>query len=230
MAKKSVSLENGQPSMNGTGDLEAHDPAAAEDPEEQPVRTEELLDVQDLYVDPDEDGLSSVVAARVPTRIDITKPAKNAWVTVCSNPAYTRVVVMYEHPTQERSKTFLVAGKALQDEMRAKYGAMKRRLYLAQDFNKRLFLWPLGLPSRDGTVNPWVQSGEEAIEQAKRGWVHVVADSRYQKYDVEMAKPGIIPAPQWPQESFDEILRRAVRGLVLSEGDHPVLRRLREGA
>lgn len=232
MSKK-VTTDDIRPSVNGSvntgaGDLEGHDITDAEESEEQPVRTEEILNVQDLYVDPDE-GLSDI-AVRLPARVDIVRPTKNVWVTVCPDPAYTRVVVMYDHPTPERITTYLVAGKALQDEMRTKFGAKKRRLYLAQDYNKRLFLWPLGLPSSDGTVNTWVQSGEQAIAAARNGWVHLIGNRLRQEYDVEVAKPGIIPDPQWPAESFDDILRRAVRGLVLTESEHPVLRRLREGA
>jgi hypothetical protein len=230
MAKKLVP-DASELSVNGDGtrDLDTHTLTAAEDPIEQPVRTEELLDVHDLYVDPEEDGLSDI-AIRLPARIPITKPAKNVWVTVCPDSTYTRVVVIYEHPTAERSTTFLVAGKDLQEEMRMKYGAVKRRLYLAQDFNKHLFLWPLGLPSHDGTANSWVQSGEQAIDAAKRGWVHISSQRQRQEYLIDVAKPGILPDPQWPVESFDEIFKRAMRGIVLSEGDHPVLRRLREGA
>ena len=230
---KRVVTDDIRPSVNGSvnsaGDLEILEITAAEDLAEHPVRTEEIVNLADIYVDPDEDRLSDI-AVRLPARVDIVKPAKNAWVTVCPDPATTCIVVMYEDTSQARSTTYLVAGRALKEEMCTRFGAKKRRLYLAQDNNKRLFLWPLGLPSSDGSINSWTQSSEQAVAAAKSGWVHVVANRLRQEYDIELAKPDIIPDPQWPAESFDDIVRRAVRGLVLVEGDNPILRRLREGA
>jgi hypothetical protein len=217
-----------QPGLNGTPEPDALDLMAADIPDATPVRTAELLDVQDLYVDPDDDELSRI-AVRLPKSIPVRRPTKSEWVTVHPDPDYTRVVVLFEHRAKNATAYYFVLGAALQKELRKKYGAVARRIYLAQNNDGHLFLWPAGLPATDGSVNKWVQSEYQRIEAAQTGWIHSAADQHEQTYDIDYDAYGRIPPPEWPAESMDDLVKRAAKPCTIQEGDHPLLRRLREG-
>ena len=224
-----LGIQGPQPSSNGVDDQDAAELTAAEVPNDQPVSTEELIDVQDLYVDADEDELSSI-AVRLPKSIPIRRVSPSEWFTVHPDPAYSRVVVLLDQKTGNKETTYFVSGAALQKEMRKKYGAKNRRIYLAQNNDKHLFFLAVGLPAKDGSVNRWTQNGYVRIEAAKRGWIHSSADMEDQNYDLDFAVEGKIDPPQWPTESMDVLVQRAAKQHMIVEGDHPLLRRLREGA
>ena len=91
-----------------------------------------------------------------------------------------------------------------------------------------VFLWPVTIPP-DGKSNEWWRSAREAAELATRRWIRVKADMHlgaYQMYEAE----GKIPDPEWPDLSYQEILRIAFRDRMIDRNDHPVIHRLRGGA
>jgi len=231
MAKKSTQHgTQAEPSVNGVNAGETTDGFVEDEVEEQTPRTEEFLNVEELYADDEDEELDAFVAAHVPTSIPIKRPAKDLWLTVCPDPAYSCIVVLYAYKTGQQETTFLVKGKALQREMREDFGAKRRRLYLCMDYDGELFFWPVGLPAQDGTINSWVQSAGRAIAEGKQGWIRVTARKKLQQYKITIAKPEVIPPPSWPTEDMESLLKRAARDCVLEEGDNPILRRLREGA
>jgi hypothetical protein len=231
MAKKHImdTKADVQPSTNGTvPDDEAL--TVAEETGETSTQIDELLDVADLYVSPDDDTDAPIQITRIPPTITIWEPpSKSMWFTVCPDPNYTNVVVIYPHSAQSSKTLYLVKGHALQKEMCQRYGARKRRLYLIQDTDRTLGLWSIGMPGPDGTVNPWVQSAERALEYGKHGFIHIAANTALQEYDIDIGTSPLLPRVEWPEISFDDLMRRVKKGNILQEGDHALLRRLREG-
>src|SRR5215475_2611967 len=208
MAKKaSVPADVAEPSLNG---VVPDDDALTVEEETGDTSTQidALLDVADLYASVDDDTDAPIQITRVPYTLDVMRPRKSMWVTVCPDPEYTRVVVIYTDKTHSTGTDYFVKGKALQEEMCRRYGARKRRIYLAQDTEGTLFLWDIGLPSHDGSVNSWVQSAEQAIALAKGGFIHLVANMKRQEYDIDIGTSPLLPKVTWPEASMDDLMQR----------------------
>jgi hypothetical protein len=89
-----------------------------------------------------------------------------------------------------------------------------------------VFLWPVKLPSPDGRVNEWHRSAQEAAEMAMRRWVRVKANMSLGAYEIFEAA-STVADPQWPELSFQELLRVAFRDRLVNHLDHAVIKRLR---
>jgi hypothetical protein len=89
-----------------------------------------------------------------------------------------------------------------------------------------LTLWPIRLPGEDGRHDEWNRSALEAAEMAQKAWVKVVANMHLGAYEVYRAMADL-PEPEWPNITFQEILRVAFRDRFICSMDHPVVRRLR---
>jgi hypothetical protein len=89
-----------------------------------------------------------------------------------------------------------------------------------------LSLWPIRLPGEDGRHDEWNRSALEAAQMAQSRWVRVVANMSLGAYEVYEAT-GALPDPVWPQLSFQKILEVAFKARLITNLDHPVIRRLR---
>jgi hypothetical protein len=89
-----------------------------------------------------------------------------------------------------------------------------------------VFLWPVRLPGPDGKVLEWHRSAAEAASHATRQWVRVKANTPNGAYDIFVAESAIAD-PDWPQVSFQELIRIGFRDRLVDRLDHPVLKRLR---
>ena len=88
-----------------------------------------------------------------------------------------------------------------------------------------LMLWPIRLPGEDGRHDAWNRCALEAAEMAQKNWIRVAANMSLGAYDVYEAKAEI-PDPEWPEITFQEILRLAFKDRFIRSLDHPVVRRL----
>jgi hypothetical protein len=89
-----------------------------------------------------------------------------------------------------------------------------------------LTLWPIRLPGEDGRHDEWNRSALEAAEMAQKEWIRMAANMSLGAYEVYRAMADI-PEPEWPDKTFQEILRVAFKEQFIDSIDHPVLRRLR---
>ena len=88
-----------------------------------------------------------------------------------------------------------------------------------------LFLWPLRLPGEDGRSNIWHESAREAADLAIRRWISMRANMSLGAYDIYQGAETL-SEPQWPDKSTEDLLNVAFRGHVISEAEHPVIKRL----
>jgi hypothetical protein len=88
-----------------------------------------------------------------------------------------------------------------------------------------VLIFPVYLPI-DGRTYPWWEAAREAAELAKTNWIRMVADMRLGAYRIYKAE-GELPEPDWPEQSFAELLDIAFRDRIIGRMDHPVVRRLR---
>jgi hypothetical protein len=89
------------------------------------------------------------------------------------------------------------------------------------------FLWPLKLPSNDGrALDQWSRSALNAASLAKDKWIKMRSDFSAGGYVAFQAK-GDLPDPEWPEETFEEILEIAFRDCYIDNVDHHIIRKLK---
>ena len=66
----------------------------------------------------------------------------------------------------------------------------------------------------------------EAAAEAVATWTRVTANMALGAYEVAVAET-ITTEPQWPDASFQDLLRIAFKGRLITDLSHPVIKRLR---
>ena len=153
--------------------------------------------------------------------VPVRKPTRQEFVRVHPDPTYHVQVALIE--LRDEGEVYVVE----QDICAELPGeVVPKVLFTAMTRQKVVFLWPIRLPGEDGRLDPWNRSALDAADLATRQWVKVVSDRALGAYGVFEAT-GNLPDPEWPEVSFEELVRVAFKGRVISSLDHPVLRRLR---
>ena len=154
--------------------------------------------------------------------VPVRKPNKQEFVRVYPEPMYRLAPAAIIELKEER-EIYLVApalSQALHDEFTPAI------IFTAINRQGVLFLWPVKLPGPDGKENEWHRSAREAAEKAGNSWVRIKANMSLGAYDLVEAIADL-PEPEWPDVSFQEILRIAFRERFVDHPDHPLISRLR---
>ncbi len=72
----------------------------------------------------------------------------------------------------------------------------------------------------------WWRSAREAAELAMQQWLRVKANMSLGAYEMSVAE-SVISDPEWPELTFQELIRIAYRDRMITSLDHPVVKRLR---
>jgi len=116
-----------------------------------------------------------------------------------------------------------MVGPALRSSLNSE--TVTKCVHLAINQDGTVFLVPVGTRGPDGKLNEWHASMQQAIEIAKARWVRIKANKQINGYDVIPAK-GIIADPEWPEQTFAQILRIAFQSYYIDAPDHPIIRKL----
>ena len=142
------------------------------------------------------------------------------------DPAYRLQTAVLE--LKEDREVYLVS-PSLWPELASEPTFSPRLLIATMNRQGILFLWPIRLPGADGKIDDWSRSALDAAGEAESRWTRMMANMSLQAYDIIVA-PGQVAKPVWPDLTFQQIIRIAFRDRMIDTLDHPVLRRLREGA
>jgi len=88
-----------------------------------------------------------------------------------------------------------------------------------------IFLWPIRLPGEDGRHDAWNSSALEAAQLATEEWIRLAANMHLGAYEVFVAT-GDLPEPEWPEVSFQDLLKIAFKDKFIQGLDHPAIRAL----
>jgi hypothetical protein len=154
--------------------------------------------------------------------VPVRKPNRQEFVRVHSDPSYRENFAMIE--LKEDREIFLIAGAGLASELAAE--ATNVTLFTAINRQGVLFLWPVRLPAPDGREMVWHSTAREAAAEAMTAWTRVSANMALGAYEIAVAE-GISTEPQFPNLSFQELLRIAFRDRLITDLNHPVVKRLR---
>jgi hypothetical protein len=155
--------------------------------------------------------------------VPIRKPDKAWFVRVHPSEEYALQTAVIE--LKEDRETYLIAPQ-LWPALATETTFSPRALFTAINRQGVLFLWPVRLPGSDGKLDAWSQSALQAAKMAKEGWVRVAANMALGAYDVFLASAELAD-PDWPDTSFRDLLSVAFKDRMISDLDHPVLRKLR---
>jgi hypothetical protein len=101
-----------------------------------------------------------------------------------------------------------------------------KALFAAINRQGVLIIWPIRLPGEDGRLDLWNKSALEAAKIAKERWISVRSNMSLAAYEVLVASADI-SEPEWPEYSFQEIIKIAFCDNYILSEDHPVIKRLR---
>jgi hypothetical protein len=168
-----------------------------------------------------QDFVEQASVKKLLTTVPVRKPHAQDFVRVHSGADFRMPFAFIELKNDDREH-YLVMGIAttVPNEI------VMKMLYTAINRQGVVFLWPVPLPTADGRVNEWHRSAREAAERAMNRWIRIKAKMELGANEIFEA-PGNIPDPEWPEHSFQELLRIGFRDRIIQSLDHPVLKRLR---
>jgi hypothetical protein len=157
---------------------------------------------------------------RLITRVPVRKPIKQEFFRVRPGEAWRFQAMILE--LKEESETYLLSSSLWSVMPELLRPAV---LHTAADRRNNVFLIPVPLPGTDGRRNSWHESLAEVVEKAETRWVRSVANKAVGGYDMLVAE-GNLAEPEWPDITFDELIKIAFRDRVITTEDHPVIRQL----
>jgi hypothetical protein len=181
------------------------------------------FDISSLRIQP---GADLIPTQKIYTVIPIRKPNKTEFVRVSDNRDFQLPCLIYIDP-DDRDNTFVLLPNVVA-AAGTEVPARRVVLHLAITRGGSPFLWPVPLPDPSGRSSTWQASASEAAQLAQSQWMRMAANMGNGSYDVTVAAAGVIPEPDWSSlPSFNELVRIATKGRIISDPDHLVLRKLR---
>lgn len=158
---------------------------------------------------------------RVLNNVRCSKPNKQEFVRVHTSQEYRLETAILRDEVQRED--YLVA-PALWPDLAGEITPVRIAAAITRHGN--LFLWPAVLPPPDGRSNRWHDSMLEAQQHAITSWVRVQADMAVGEYSLFEAT-GNFPEPEWPDLTFQQILKLAFKTRFVDSMDHAILKALR---
>lgn len=188
---------------------------ASESPENPPL---DPFDPAALRLDPNT-AAGAIGVKRKILSIKVGKPDKQEFVRVHPDETFRLDTAIVEDKVNREA--YLVA-PALWSELPD--FIVPVRICAAVNRHGTPFLWPAKLPDKDRPM-AWHESMLEAQEIAVRSWVRVQADMSAGSYAVFEAT-GNLPQPEWPELSFQDMLRLAFKSRFVDSMHHPYVQDL----
>lgn len=154
--------------------------------------------------------------------VPVAKPPKSAFVRVRPGEEFTTILNLLDASKLGADGMYAVGpdvAPLIADQIRL------MQIRMAVTTQGAPTLVPIPLAGPDGRQNPWHVSLARAMEMAETRWIRISANMMRGGYDVFEAI-GQLPAPQWPSESFEELLEIAFRGRLITSEDHPLVQQL----
>jgi hypothetical protein len=181
-----------------------------------------------LLLDP-EDG-DDLGLKQETVSVGFCKPKSSWWFRVFKEPPkIVRLLTVEEEGEMGKEQYLITPALAKHPDLAAERAMRRTRLYRCLNRAGEIFLWPVKIAGPDGKLDRWNSDAHVIAEMATREWVRMrPGESTYIKTTCPLATD--MPEPDWPDMSFDDVMRLALRERVLTSIDHPVLQKLLKGA
>jgi hypothetical protein len=159
---------------------------------------------------------------KVLTVVPVRKPARQEFFRVHPSEQWHLLTALLT-VEEERGESYLVAPtlrEVLANEIRPVM------LFTCLSRQGVVFLWPARIPTADRRAGSWHSSAIDAAQLAMHHWIRMAANQNLGAYEVFKAA-GYTAEPEWPDLTFDELVKLAFKGRYIASPDHPVLQRLR---
>jgi hypothetical protein len=166
--------------------------------------------------------VDQVGVEKVITTVPCRKPNRQEFFRVHSVETFRLETAVFED--QLGRDTYLVTPKLMTGELSGEVKPVC--LFTCINRQGDIFLWPAKLSGADGRSNSWNESALQAAKEAESSWIRLAANMNAGYYDTFKAS-GEIPEPEWPDLSFQELIRLSFQDRMIKSHDHPVLRALR---
>ena len=155
--------------------------------------------------------------------VPVRKPGKHEFIRVHPGPGFRAPLAAIELKDEDRDFYIVTPNVA---------GAIDETIpvtaYTAITRSGAVFIWPCRMPGPDGRDSDWWRSAHTAATIAMSKWIRIKSNMSLGAYEVMEATAAAISEPQWPDEhDFQSLLRIAFRDRLITDLDHPVLKRLR---
>ena len=175
----------------------------------------------------DQDFVAMLGASQPILRVPVRKPSKEAHIRVHSSPDYRFAATLIV--LKDEGEHILVAPslrEALADEPTCAGYVL---FTVISRPGNQISLWAVRLPTQDGSLDSWNRSALDiATGVATTQWTRVVSQRAGGTYIAQVAAASSAWGdPTWPCLPFNKILELAFKDKVITDLDHPVLRRLR---
>jgi hypothetical protein len=168
-----------------------------------------------------QDFIETAGVKKLLTTVPVRKPNPQDFVRVHSDPNYRGNFLCID--LKDDRETYLVRPEIAPHLIGE---TVMKTVFTAISRQGVVFLWPVTIPPPDGKSNEWWRSAREAAELAMTRWLRIRANMSLGAYEMAEAE-GQIPDPQWPNVSYQELLRIGFRAHMVDRSDHPVRARLR---
>jgi hypothetical protein len=181
------------------------------------------LDLANLRIN--QDFASTVGVKKIRTEVPIRKPSKHEFFRVHPSEDYSVTLPMYQNKEDGISDEFFAAAKSVLGAMPDQLKPFQ--LVLVINRQKAVYLWPMRLPTDDERASSWITSRMDAAQKAKEKWIRMVANTSPGAgyYDIFEAQ-GNLGEPEWPEETFQELINIAFRNRLIDCADHPIIKNL----
>jgi hypothetical protein len=167
--------------------------------------------------------VAATVVKKLLTTVPVRKPSKESFVRTHPSEDYRIHTAVLE--LKDDHEIYLVQPDLL-PQLAGESTVSPRLLVTTITRQGALFLWPLRLPGPDGRLDNWSRSALTAAEQARDRWVRLSANIAAGYHDVFVGSESLAP-PEWPETTFHELLKLAFQDRLITDLDHPVLKKLR---
>ena len=167
-----------------------------------------------------QDPLAVAGVKKALIRVPVRRPGPQEYVRVHPGEDFRLDTAIIDF--REAGECYLIAPE-LRGELFAEIKPV--RLFVTISRQNVVAIWPCKLPGPDGRPNAWHDTALRAAELAMTRWTRIVPDMGLGGYQPYTAA-GDLPEPEWPTQSFPELLKIAFGAFYVDRPDHPVIRKL----
>jgi hypothetical protein len=169
----------------------------------------------------DQSFIETAGVRKLLTTVPVGKPSPQDFVRVHPGPEYRENLAAIEW---KEDREFFVVVPDVARELPGE--CVFVTLFTAINRQGVVRLWPVKLPGPDGRLIEWHRSALEAAERAQRGWIRIRANRSLGAYEIFEAV-STVAEPEWPDATFQELLRIGFRDRLVDRLDHPLILKLR---
>jgi len=169
----------------------------------------------------DQSFTETVAVKKLLTTIPVRRPNRQSFFRVHPDQAYREVFPIIN--LKDDGEEYIVV-KSLVPELATEI--VYKQLCLAITRQGTVFFLPLRLPGPDGKDMEWWRSLREHAERAQTRWIRVVPNRDLGAYEAMQAADNL-GDPEWPDMGFWDLIKIAFKEYLITDVNHPVIKRLR---